>query len=390
LTLNLTTSIFKPKMQQKNILIICGEPSGELHAANLTSAIKKIAPEIKVLGVGGALLAKAGADIIYDIKGLSVMGLFDVLKKLPRFFALKRIILDKLSSEKFDAVIFVDFSGFNLRLAKAINNCIPTIYYVSPQIWASRPGRIETIRKYIRKVIVLFEFEKNFYKKYGIDVDYVGHALLDIVNPTMAKEGLLNKLNLSQEKRTIALLPGSRKQEINKILPVMLKTAQIMDKTNNFQFVIAKAAQADWKVYDKITKKSGVETKFLEGKTYDALNIADFALVCSGTATLEAAIMQKPFFIIYKMNLLNYLLYRPQVKIPYIGIVNIVAGKRIVPEFIQFQAQPKKIAALALEILDNRVKLENMRIDLGKVKSALGSPGAAHRAAKLVIDFLNF
>jgi len=376
-------------MQQKNILIICGEPSGELQAANLTLAIKKIAPEIKIMGVGGALLAKAGADIIYDIKGLSVMGLFDVLKKLPRFFALKRMILDKLSSEKFDAVIFVDFSGFNLRLAKAINNRIPTIYYVSPQIWASRPGRIETIRKYIRKVIVLFEFEKNFYKKYGMDVDCVGHALLDIVNPTMAKDELLHKLNLLKEKKAVVLLPGSRKQEINKILPIMLKTAHIMNKNNEFQFVIAKAAQADWKVYDKIIKKSGVETKFLEGKTYDALNIADFALICSGTATLEAAIMQKPFFIIYKMNLLNYLLYRPQVKIPYIGIVNIVAGMRIVPEFIQFQAQPKKIAALALEILNNRVKLENMRIELGEVKSALGSPGAAHRAAKLVIDFLN-
>ena len=389
MTLNLTTSIFKPKMQQKNILIICGEPSGELQAANLTLAIKKIAPEIKIMGVGGALLAKAGADIIYDIKGLSVMGLFDVLKKLPRFFALKRMILDKLSSEKFDAVIFVDFSGFNLRLAKAINNRIPTIYYVSPQIWASRPGRIETIRKYIRKVIVLFEFEKNFYKKYGMDVDCVGHALLDIVNPTMAKDELLHKLNLLKEKKAVVLLPGSRKQEINKILPIMLKTAHIMNKNNEFQFVIAKAAQADWKVYDKIIKKSGVETKFLEGKTYDALNIADFALICSGTATLEAAIMQKPFFIIYKMNLLNYLLYRPQVKIPYIGIVNIVAGMRIVPEFIQFQAQPKKIAALALEILNNRVKLENMRIELGEVKSALGSPGAAHRAAKLVIDFLN-
>ncbi|MDD5568677.1 MAG: lipid-A-disaccharide synthase [Candidatus Omnitrophica bacterium] len=376
-------------MQQKNILIICGEPSGELHAANLTLAIRKIAPEIKITGVGGALLAKAGADIIYDIKGLSVMGLFDVLKKLPRFFALKRMILDKLSSDKFDAVIFVDFSGFNLRLAKTINNRIPAIYYVSPQIWASRPGRIETIRKYIRKVIVLFEFEKNFYKKYGMNVDCVGHALLDIVNPTMAKDELLQKLNLAKEKKTIALLPGSRKQEIRKILPIMLKTAHIMNKNNEFQFVIAKAAQADWKVYDKIIKKSGVETKFLEGKTYDALNIADFALVCSGTATLEAAIMQKPFFIIYKMNLLNYLLYRPQVKIPYIGIVNIVAGKRIVPEFIQFQAQPEKIAALALETLKNRVKLENMRIELDEVKSALGSPGAAHRAAKLVIDFLN-
>ena len=169
----------------------------------------------------------------------------------------------------------------------------------------------------------------------------------------------------------------------------MLKTAQLMNKNNDFQFVVAKASSLDWKFYDRIAGKFEVEIKFLEGKTYDTLNIADFALVCSGTATLETAIMQKPFFIIYKMNLLNYLLYRPQVKIPYIGIVNIVAGKKIIPEFIQFQAKPKKIAAAALELINNRVKLENMKAQLGAIKSSLGSPGAAHRAAKLVIDFLN-
>ncbi|MFH0855392.1 MAG: lipid-A-disaccharide synthase [Candidatus Omnitrophota bacterium] len=376
-------------MAQKQILIICGEPSGELHAANLVSAIKEIDPKIRVLGVGSALLAKAGADIIFNIKGLSVMGLFDVIKKLPRFISLKRTILDKLALEKFDAVIFVDFSGFNLRLAKTINNRIPAIYYVSPQVWASRPKRIQILKKYTRKIIVLFEFEKEFYKKYGMDVDCVGHALLDIVKPTIEKDKLLHKLNLSQEKKTIALLPGSRKQEINKILPVMLKTAQLMNKDNGFQFVIAKASSLDWKFYDKIARKFEVEAKFLEGKTYDTLNIADFALVCSGTATLETAIMQKPFFIIYKMNLLNYLLYRPQVKIPYIGIVNIVAGKKIIPEFIQFQTKPKKIAALALELINNRVKLENMKAELSAIKSSLGPPGAAHRAAKIIIDFLN-
>ena len=376
-------------MAQKQILIICGEPSGELHAANLISAIKKTDPKIKVLGVGSSLLAQAGADIIFDIKGLGVMGLFDVIKKLPRFIGLKRTILDKLASEKFDAVIFVDFSGFNLRLAKTINNRIPTIYYVSPQVWASRPKRIETIKKYISKIIVLFEFEKEFYKKYGMDVDCVGHALLDIVQPTMEKDELLHKLNLSKEKKTIALLPGSRKQEINKILPIILKTAQLMNKNNEFQFVIAKASSLDWKFYDRIARKFEVDVKFLEGKTYDTLNIADFALVCSGTATLETAIMQKPFLIIYKMNLLNYLLYRPQVKIPYIGIVNIVAGKKIIPEFIQFQAKPKKIATAALELINNRVKLETMKANLSAIKSSLGSPGAAHRAAKLVIDFLS-
>ncbi|MDO8662159.1 MAG: hypothetical protein Q7K98_02910 [Candidatus Omnitrophota bacterium] len=403
-------------MAKKQILIICGEPSGELHAVGLVSAIKKINPDIQISGIGSSLLAQAGAEIFYDIKGLSVMGLFDVLKKLPRFINLKKLILKKIASERFDAVILVDFSGFNLRLAKAINKRIPTIYYVSPQVWASRAGRIKNIKKYIQKMIVLFEFEKGFYKKHGINADCVGHPLLDIVKPCIDKEELRAKLNFSPEKTTIALLPGSRKQEISKILPVMLKVAALINKKINAQFLIAKAPQADWKIYDRIINRSHCEEgearrsnhkneiaslpsvarndtscnflKILDGKTYDALNIADFALVCSGTATLETAIMQKPFLIIYKMGLLNYLLYRPQIKIPYIGIVNIIAGKKIIPEFIQFGASPKKIAQKTLEILNNRVKLENMRADLAAVKSSLGQSGASARAAKIIIDFI--
>ena len=376
-------------MAKKQILIICGEPSGELHASALVSAIKKINPEIRISGVGSSLLAQAGAEIIYDTKGLSVMGLIDVLKKLHKFFILKNLILEKVRAGKFDAVIFVDFSGFNLRLAKAINNRIPTIYYVSPQVWASRTGRVKTIKRYIRKMLVLFEFEKEFYRKHGVSADFVGHALLDIVRPSMEKDELLHKLNFLKSKPVLALLPGSRKQEIKKILPVMLKAAQVINKKINAQVVIAKPVQTSWGIYDRIINKFNIDVKFVEGKTYDVLNIADFAFVCSGTAVLEAAIMQKPFLIIYKMGLLNYLLYRPQVKIPYIGIVNIVAGKKIIPEFIQFNASPDKIAAKALEILNNRVELERMRSELNAVKSSLGQPGAAHRAAKIIVDFLN-
>ncbi|MCX5695781.1 MAG: lipid-A-disaccharide synthase [Candidatus Omnitrophica bacterium] len=375
-------------MAKKQILIICGEPSGELHASLLATEIKKLSPEIKISGVGSSLLAQAGAEIIFDTKDLSVMGLFDVLKKLPKFILLKQLILDKIKQGKFDAVIFVDFSGFNLRLARAINNSLPTIYYVSPQVWASRAKRIAVIKKYIRKMIVLFEFEKEFYMKHGLEADCVGHALLDVVKPSIGKDELLHKLSLANDKTTIALLPGSRKQEINKILPIMLKTAQLINQKINAQFVIAKPKQTDWGIYDRITAKFKIEVKFVEGNTYDALNIADFALVCSGTATLETAIMEKPFLIIYKMGLLNYLLYRPQVKIPFIGIVNIVAGRKIIPEYIQFGAAPAKIAANALELLDNRIKLENMRVELAAVKSLLGQPGAAHRAAKIIVDFL--
>nr|HPL83175.1 lipid-A-disaccharide synthase [Candidatus Omnitrophota bacterium] len=197
-------------MAEKNILIICGEPSGEMHAAGLADALKRLNPEIKLSGIGSELLRSSGVEIFYDIKGLSVMGFFDVLKKIPRFLTLKQLILDKISELKPDAIIFVDFSGFNLRLAKVINNAIPTIYYVSPQVWASRPGRVKTIAKYIKKIIVLFKFEEEFYRKFKIKAEWTGHPLLDIVKPTMPKDELLGNLKLSNTKTTLALFPGSR------------------------------------------------------------------------------------------------------------------------------------------------------------------------------------
>jgi lipid-A-disaccharide synthase len=377
-------------MEQKNILIVSGEPSGDLQAAHLARAILAINPQIKISAVGGAHLHQAGADVFWDIKDLAVLGLFDALKKLPKFFALKKLILEKIERERPAAVILVDFSGFNLRLAAEIKKTIPVIYYVSPQVWASRPGRVKTVKKFIRKMIVLFKFEEEFYRKYGVDVDFVGHPLLDIVTATADKKEFRDRFGMSQVKKTIALLPGSRKAEIKNVLPVMLKAAAILRKEmNDVQFVLARGAGVDLSIYNRIIKRFNSDLKIIEGKTYDCLNIADFALVCSGTATLETALMQKPFLIIYKMNLLNYLLYRPQVKVPYIGMVNIVAKDKIVPEFIQFRACPAKIAEEALKILNNPQEAERMKQGLAAVKLLLGEPGAASRAAKIILDYLS-
>jgi len=377
-------------MAEKQILIICGEASGDLHAGNLAKKILEINPGIRISGVGGAILRQAAGELYYDIKDLSVLGFFDVIKKLPKFIRLKQLILKKIQEEKPAAVIFVDFSGFNLRLAKAIDNSVPTIYYISPQVWASRRGRIKTIKKYILKMIVLFKFEEEFYKKEGIDVDFVGHPLLDISGPSMDKEEFRRKLGFSESKTTIALLPGSRKQEIKHILPVMLGAVNLMHKKNpDIQLVVAKSTQVDWDIYKRIAGNSKAGLKIIEGQTYDCLNIADFCLVASGTATLETAIMQKPFAVIYKLGLLNYLLYRPQIKIPYIGMVNIVAGKMIVPEFIQFRATARTIAAAVLEILNDPSRIKEIKEQLSSVKSSLGAKGASLSAARIIVDFLN-
>lgn len=371
------------------ILIVCGEASGDLNAANLIQALRKNNPYLEISGVGGEFMKNAGAEVFYDIKGLSVIGLFDVLKKLPEFFGLKKIVMDEIKKRSPDCVILVDFSGFNLRLAKEINNTVPVYYYISPQVWASRQGRIKTIKKYIRKMIVLFKFEESFYRKFGIEAHFVGHPLLDIVSPQMNSRDFMDKYQLSERKTIISLLPGSRKQEVKNILPLMIKTAILINKkADSIEFLIAKSPNVEWEIYNRITARSGLDLKIVEGKTYDCLNVSGFCLVASGTATLETAIMQKPFFVIYKMNLLNYLLYRPQVKVPFIGMVNIVAGRRIVPEFIQFNAKPGLIASEAMDLLKDQNKVRTMENDLKQIKTLLGERGAAGRAAIIILESL--
>lgn len=373
----------------KTIFIVCGEPSGDLLAGDLASAIGNLNPEIKIFGVGGAHLAKAGCEIFYNINALGIMGFFDVLKKLPKFLALKKLILDKITHEKPDALILVDFSGFNLRLAQSLNLQLPVIYYVSPQVWASREGRIKNIKKFISKMIVLFKFEEAFYQKRQIPATWVGHPAIDLVKPTDTRENFLNSFGINPAKKIIALLPGSRKQEVRLMLPLMLKAAQEINQIfPAAQFIIAKASNLDTQIYQNECKNFNLNLKVVDGRTYDCLNAAEASLVCSGTATLEAAIIGQPFIIVYKTNLLNYLLYRPQIKIPYIGMVNIVAGKKIVPEFIQFAALPKKISAEIIRLLNDQQLAGQMRSNLKVVKESLGQPGAADRAAKLILDYL--
>ncbi|MDO8747926.1 MAG: hypothetical protein Q7J72_02280 [Candidatus Omnitrophota bacterium] len=422
---------------EKRIIIIAGEPSGDLQASLLIAKIKEIEPQTQILAVGGDFLRRAGARVFQDIQGLSVLGFFDALKKIGEFKQLMRTVLAKIEEVKPDAVILVDFSGFNLRLAKKINpvrgrtpeasdGCLrqpasngvnkrfKTIYYISPQVWASREGRIKTIKKYIDKMIVIFEFEKEFYAQSGIEAEFVGHPLLDIVKPSISKEEARREFGLKEESPIFALLPGSRATEVKKILPIMLKSAKlIQEKIPSAQFIISKPSSLDNAIYERILKpvipakasglahgfavrraarQAGIQTlevKLIESRQYDCLNVADFVLVCSGTATLETAIMQKPNVIIYKMGLLNYLLYRPLVRIPFIGMENIVAGKLVAPEFIQFKAKPKAIAAKVVEIFQDNKQYELTRNELAGIKEKLGEPQGPLRAAKSILALIN-
>lgn len=378
----------------KRIMIIAGESSGDFHSASLIRALKKIDPEIEICGIGGQRMREAGADIYFDISELSIIGFTDVLKNLRKIKKVFNALLEKIDAASPDACVLVDYPGFNLKLARELKKRnIPVIYYISPQIWAWWRGRIKTIKRFVDKMIVVFKFEEALYKDFGIDVSFVGHPLLDIACPALSREDFLSKLGLSLQKRTIGIAPGSRKMEIERILPILLESAKIIkDKLPEVQFVLLKAPGLVREIFESKIKKyaclpagRSLPITLCENQTYDFLECCDFVLVSSGTATLETAIMQKPMIIVYKVSFLNWLIAKPLIRLPFIGLVNVVAGKEVVPEFIQYKARPRLIAEKTIEILTNQTALTNVKAELEKVRKNLGSSGASQKAAEIVL-----
>ena len=374
----------------KKLFIIAGEPSADLHGSNLIKAILLKSPDTKFIGMGGELMKAAGAEIYYDIEKISVIGFVEVIKKLPLYKKIFKGLAARLDSEKPDAVILIDYPGFNLSFAKeAKKRNIPVIYYISPQVWAWNKGRIKTIKKLVDKMLVLFDFEKELYKKYGIDAVFVGHPLIETVNVGAIHE-LPLRLGLNPHKKTIALLPGSRHAEVKKLLPVMLKSAELIaEKQKDVQFILIKSPIIDRAIYEKIFKDTPLWIKIIDDNRYDAIACADLALVASGTATLETAILSVPMALVYKVNFLTWLIARALIKIPYIGLVNVVAKEKIIPEFIQFGARPEKIANECINILQSPARISKIKLDLARVKSSLGPSGASANAAQEIIKFLD-
>ena len=372
-------------------MMIAGEASGDLHGSSLALALKELEPGVKLIGMGGEKMVGAGLQSFRDIRELSVIGFLEVLSNLKKFKAVFRLLVKKLDDEKPDAVILIDYPEFNLRFAKeAKARGVPVIYYISPQIWAWRKGRIRTVRESVDKMIVVLGFEKDFYAKEGVEVEFVGHPLLDSVKPAFKKNDFLKKHGLDPAFKTIVLLPGSRLTEIARNLPVMLKAAKrIKDRFGDTQFIMAKSHGIKDSAYEKILKKSPVKPAVVEDYPYDCINAAELVVVASGTATIETMILEKPMLIIYRVSFLTWLIGKMLVKIPYIGLVNIIAGKQIVPELIQFDATPSKIASEASLLLSSPEKMESMRMRLAAVKAKLGEAGASKRAAQAILKLLS-
>ena len=379
--------------ESKHIIVVSGEASGDLHAAHLVEELRRMDSRLTFSGLGGEKMKKSGVEIYYDLTPMAIIGFVEVWKHYGEIRKVFDLILKKITDTPTRAVILVDYPGFNLRLAQAVKKLtIPNlkiIYYISPQVWAWKKKRIHQIRDFTDQMLVLFQFEKEFYAKHHLDVTFVGHPLVDVVKPTRNREAILSSLELSAQSSTIGLLPGSRQKEVETILPIMIAAAAILKRKNpSLQFILCKAPTISRELIAKHVRENPLSIKIVEGNAYDGIEACDLCMVTSGTATLETAILNKPMVVIYKTSFPTWLLARCLIKIPYIGLVNIVAGKKIVPERIQFDATPEKIAEELGMIFENPARMNQIKSDLTSVKVNLGPSGASRKTAEEILKII--
>ena len=370
------------------LLIIAGESSGDLHGAHLALELKRRQPGIKLFGLGGQAMREAGVEIIADPTRIAVIGILEVVRHLSEFRKLFQQAVEALNKRRPDGVVLIDYPGFNLRFAEEVKcRGIRLVYYISPQIWAWDPGRISKIKRLVDRMLVVFPFEKELYEKAGVPVTFVGHPLLESVKPTLPRLEALDRLGLEDGLPVIGLLPGSRDLEVSRILPVLLNAAEKMlpDLPASARFLLIKAPHLPWELYKEHLNRSQLDPKVVERWDYDCIHACDLVMVASGTATLECALMERPMVIVYKTSWPTYLLGRLMIRIPMIGLVNVVAGKWIVPELIQWGANPDALARAALDIWKSAEKRAAMKVAFQEIRQSLGTPGAAARAAQAVL-----
>ncbi len=372
------------------ILIVAGEASGDLHAAKLTAALRRMAPRLRIAGMGGSAMRAAGVELLADASQTAVVGLTELWEKRRVLRQALRDLRETLERTRPALLICVDFPDFNLLLARTAHRLrIPVCYFISPQVWAWRRGRIRTIRRLVRKVLVLFPFEERLYREAGVDVTFVGHPLLDALAAVPPRESCRAALGLAGDRLTLGLLPGSRQAELRRHLPLLLGAAeQLRGRYPDLSVLVAVAPSLDPGVAEATLAASAIRPRILQGRTHEVIRAADVLLAVSGTVTLEAAILGTPMVITYRLGWLSWLVARLLVRVPYIGLPNLVAEGAVVPELIQFEARPERLADAALAILESPERLAQMRIQLTEIRTRLGSPGAADRAAKEVLALL--
>jgi lipid-A-disaccharide synthase len=368
-------------MAAVRVMLSCGEPSGDLYAGALAAEILRREPSADVLGFGGARLSAAGARLVGDFQGLSVTGLTEALRVLPRSFAMLRRLTAAARESRPDVFVAIDFPDFNFRLMAALHRLgIPVVYYVSPQLWAWRPRRMETMKRYVDRVLVIFPFEEDLYRREGVPVEFVGHPLVDLVRVRQPRAALLHECGLNPAAPTVALLPGSRPNELRRIVPgIAASLPLIASRVRGVQFLVAAAPNLPDSLFAPLA------VPIVHERTDDVLAASDVVITASGTATVQAALHERPMVVVYKLSPLTYWLGKPFVRVDTYAMANLVAGKRIVPELIQDGFTPERVADECVRLLSDR-ELRNRTVDeLRTVRRKLGEGGASGRAAEAVL-----
>ncbi len=374
----------------QRVLMVAGEASGDLHGADLLAALRLRAPDLEVFGIGGDRLRQAGMQTVVDAEEVATVGLTMAAGRLRSLARAYRELGRRLREEPPDLCVLIDFPEFNLRLARIAKRArVPVLYYIGPQVWAWRRGRVRKMARRVDRLAVVFPFEAELYARQLPRVEFVGHPLLDRVCVTRAREDTLRAHGLDPARRTVLLLPGSRRSEIDHLLPRLLAAVKLLGRSGSYQFALALAHTLPRTEVDAHLRRLGIDLPIIEGDTYNLIAAADLALVTSGTATLECALLECPMVIVYRLAALSYALARLLVRgVRYVGMPNIVAGHEVVPELLQGQVTGPRIAAAATSILENPTRHATITEDLRQVRGRLGSGGAAGRAAAIALEML--
>lgn len=370
------------------ILLSCGEPSGDLYAGALVRALRRADPSVEVFGMGGAHMAEAGAELLVDYRGLAVTGLTEVVTALPRLLRTLRTLVDAARDRRPDVLVVIDYPDFNFRLMQAVKALdIPVVYYISPQLWAWRAGRMRTMQAVVDRVLPIFPFEEALYRKAGVDVQFVGHPLLELTTTTAPREALRAEWGIGPDQALVALLPGSRGNELKALAPVLAEARdRIRQQRPSVRFVVARAPHVTDAWLAPLTADPG--TLVVADRTDDVLAACDVVLTASGTATVQAAIHGAPMVVLYRLSALTYRLFKPLGRVDMYAMVNLISGRRIVRELIQDECRAELAADEALRLLTDHDYRAQMVRDLAAVREALGGPGASDRAAAAIAELV--
>jgi lipid-A-disaccharide synthase len=368
------------------LFVSVGEPSGDERAAELILELRKLIPGLQVIGMGGEALRNVGVETIIDIRDTAVFGLAEALASLGKFKRIKREILSVWHRERPDAALLVDFGGFNLRLARSLKRRnAPVVYYISPQLWASRKGRIRFVRKYVDLMMVVLPFENEFYRRYGVKTFYTGHPLIGKIESRFGREEVCARLGIDGGGPIIGMMPGSRDSEIERLLPIILDAAAgLRNRGYDRQLLVAAPGKAEMLK----NRLGGLPIPIAASERYSAMAACDLLIIASGTAALEAAVLHRPAVVIYRSSALTALAAKLLLRVKHVSLPNIIHGSAVYPELLQKACRPERIIEETLKILEDKERYDRIRAQVKRVIDSLGGPGAAARAADQLASFL--